>query len=1461
MTATEGKLRDYLKRTTTELHETRQRLHEAEQRWHEPIAIVAMSCRYPGGVRSPEQLWDLVAGEADAVGPFPADRGWDLDALYHPDPDHPGTSYVRQGGFLDGVADFDAAFFGISPHEALAMDPQQRLLLETCWELLERAGVDPQSLRGSQTGIFVGASALDYGGLLDPVPPELEGYLLTGVAGSVLSGRLAYTFGWDGPAITVDTACSSSLVALHLAVQSLRCQDCRLAVAGGVAVLATPAGFVALSRQRGLSPDGRCRSFAAAANGTGWSEGIGLLLLERLADAVRHGHPVLGVVRGTAINQDGASNGLMAPSGPAQERVIKAALASAGLSAGQVDAVEAHGTATPLGDPIEAAALLATYGQRRDRPLWLGSIKSNIGHSAAAAGMAGVIKMVQAMSHGALPATLHVDKPTPQVDWSAGAVSLLTRARPWPETGQPRRAGVSAFGVSGTNAHIILEAPPAAAGEPETEAATGSCMPLPWVLSAKSGSALRAQAARLRSHLNGHSTNSIGWSLATTRATFDHRAVLIGSSMAEFERGLDTLAAGQTAANLIEGVAPPGSAQAAFVFPGQGGQWAGMAASLLRSAPAFAEEIGRCAEALAPYVDWSLTEVLRGDPGAPGLESDDVLQPALWATMMALAKLWRSVGVHPAAVVGHSQGEIAAATVAGAFSHAQGARVVALRSQLLATLQGSGGMASVALPAEQVDQRWGDRVTVAAVNGPSSTTVAGDHDGLADLLAECDVIGVRARRIAVVVASHSPHMEAIRADLLAALDGIAPTAADVPFYSTVTGQVLDGRELDAAYWYRNLRETVRFADATRALLADGHTVFVEISPHPVLSMGILETIEAAGASGAVVPTLRRDHGDMGRFLASAAEAHVQGAAVNWRRTLTPTRHIDLPTYPFQSRRFWVTAKRSTAAGPNSWRYRVVWRPRSPGTAVPELRGRWLVIVPAGYEEHELVKDVVRALTEHGAEAEVTGDVSGPSAGIVSLLALADTPHPDYPGLSHGLAATLDLVRRAGSVLWVVTKGAIAATEQDQIGDPALARFWGLGRIIAAEYPHVWGGLIDLPSRLGTQARAELARALAAAPGAEDELAIRNRGAFASRLVRAAHQVPVWKPSGTVLVTNGAGPHGTHVARWLIKHGADHVLLLGGSGDASFGDKVTIADANPRDCAALAALIAGHQLSAVIHTTSYLEEEESTLEAMTLDRMHRILRSVTETARIVDELTAEQELSEFVLFSSFAATFGGVGMGAYAAACAHLDAIAQRRRGLGKPGISVAWGLWAGEDRGERLAGLGVSRMPADRALDALHQDLAGDASTVLIADLDWTRLAPAYAEAARHRPLISELPELRELRGSPDPPQLAGLPASERQAVLLELVRGHVAAVLGYDTPADIAADQRLIEAGFTSLTAVELRNRLNRATGLRLPAGLVFAHPTPRDLAKRLNEAVVEQQESAERTGAGAARVSAQAR
>ena len=879
----------------------------------EPVAIVGMGCRYPGGVGDPDGFWRLLVEGVDAVGGFPVDRGWDVGSSDDPGPAGSETTYVREGGFLTDAALFDAGFFGISPREAVAMDPQQRLLLEVSWEALERAGIDPSGLRGSDTGVYVGTHGQDYPTLLSVADSAGDGFSGTGNAASVMSGRVAYTLGLEGPAVSVDTACSSSAVAVHLAAQALRSGECSMALAGGVAVMATPGAFVGFSRQGGLAADGRCKPFADAADGTGWGEGVGVLVLERLSDARRRGHQVLAVLRGSAVNQDGASNGLSAPNGPSQQRVIRQALANARLSPGEVDVVEAHGTGTTLGDPIEAQALIAAYGQDRpaDQPLRLGSVKSNIGHTMAAAGIAGIIKMVLALRYSLMPKTLHVDAPSTHVDWSAGAVQLLTEATPWPNNGRPRRAGVSSFGISGTNAHLILEeaepfellqvssADPAASGQelPAVPLAGGV---VPWLLSAKSEVALRAQAQRLAGFVVDRREVEpvvVGRALAG-RSVFAHRAVVVAGEVDGFLAGLRDVDGSPV---VVRGVAAGvGGSGVVFVFPGQGAQWVGMGVALWDAEPVFAEAMARCGEVLAPLVGWSLREVL-ADPVLLGRV--DVVQPVSWAVMVSLAQLWRSVGVVPAAVVGHSQGEIAAACVAGGLSLADGARVVVLRSRAIVALSGLGGMVSVPAPLDEVRELiggWGGDLSVAAVNGPAQVVISGTTAACEEFVRAHAGRGVR--RIAVDYASHSPQVEAIQDRLSTDLADLRPRTGEVPFYSTLEAALVDTAGLDGDYWYRNLRHQVRFAEVIQTLTEAGHRTFVEVSSHPVLAMAV----EQAGGDLVVAGTLRRDDGGRERWLRSMAALHVAGVAIDWTPALGsgPTHTVALPTYPFEHQRFW-----------------------------------------------------------------------------------------------------------------------------------------------------------------------------------------------------------------------------------------------------------------------------------------------------------------------------------------------------------------------------------------------------------------------------------------------------------------------------------------------------------------------------------------------------------------------------
>ncbi len=971
------------------------------ERSSEPIAIVGMSCRFPGGVDSPEALWQMVAEGRDVISEFPTDRGWDLAALYDPDPDARHKCYVNTGGFVDNVADFDPAFFGIAPSEALAMDPQHRMLLELSWEALERAGIDPSGLRGSATGVFAGLIVQGYGMLAE----EIEGYRLTGMTSSVASGRVSYVLGLEGPAVSVDTACSSSLVALHMAVQSLRSGECDLALAGGVTVNATPDIFVEFSRMRGLSVDGRCKAYAGAADGTGFSEGGGMLVVERLSDARRLGHPVLAVVRGSAVNQDGASNGLTAPNGPSQQRVVRAALANAGLSAAEVDVVEGHGTGTTLGDPIEAQALLATYGQDRGQPLWLGSIKSNMGHTQAAAGVAGVIKMVLAMRHELLPATLHVDEPSPHVDWSAGAVSLLTEAQPWPGE-RPRRAGVSSFGISGTNAHVIIEAVPAV----EPAHADAPALPvLPWVVSAKSAAALRAQAARLAEYVRAQGELDIadvGWTLAG-RATFEHRAVVVGGDRDRLLAGLDELAADDPAASIIRGVATP-AGKTVFVFPGQGSQTLGMGRQLHAGYPVFAEAFDAVVAELDRHLLRPLRDVIWGDDENV-LNSTEFAQPALFAVEVALFRLLESWGVRPDFVMGHSIGELSAAHVAGVLSLQNAAVLVAARGRFMQALPEGGAMIAVQATEAQVRPLLGPDVGIAAVNGPAAVVISGDHDAAVAIAERLRAEGHRVHRLSVSHAFHSPLMEPMIDEFGTVAAGLAIDKPVIPIISNLTGQPAADDFGSPEYWKCHVRDAVRFADSVRFAQSAGATRFLEVGTSSGLTAAIEETL--ADAPVVTVSALRKDRPEPVALVNAVAQGWVCGMDVDWRGALGTGHLVDLPTYAFDRRRFWLSgdgaasdaAGLGLAAGDHALLGAVVELPASGGVLLtgrlsPASQG-WLADHAVGgvvlFPGAGFVELAIRAGDEVGCgiidELNLAAPLVLPAGGSVAIQVVVDGP--------------------------------------------------------------------------------------------------------------------------------------------------------------------------------------------------------------------------------------------------------------------------------------------------------------------------------------------------------------------------------------------------------------------------------------------------------------------------------------
>lgn len=1447
----------------------------------QPIAIVGIGCRFPGGVDTHEAFLRMLREGRQSIGEIPADR-LDLQRFYDPTPRTPGKMSSRLGGYLSDIDQFDPEFFGLSPREAERMDPQQRLMLEASWEALEDAGIDALGLKGGKVGVFVGQWVADFEQRLSRHTDEFDFPMTLGTGRYALSGRISYLFGFMGPSMTLDTACSSSLVAVHLASQSLRTGESDIALAGGVNVILGPHIHIAYSQGGMMAPDGQCKFGDARADGYVRSEGGGVVALKRLEDALRDGDRIHAVVRGSAVNNDGASSGSMGrPSMEGQEAAIVAALADAQLQPLEIGYVEAHGTGTPAGDRVEIGAISAVLGRGRaaDEPLRVGSVKTNFGHTESAAGLAGLIKAVLAVREGEIAASLNYATPSTLVDWDAAPVRIASQAAPWPGSGPSRKAGVNGFGISGTNAHVIIEGPPERRAR--TAEADSSVVPL-LPLSARSEASLRRLAGRLADQLaspNAPMLTDLVAFAQTRRAALDHRAAFLATDRNDLIEALKAYAAGGDA--LAQGVADPRhAAKTALVFPGQGGQWNGMARSLLAQEPAFRESLERADAVIRREAGWSLLEQLALTPDDAGYLGDriDVVQPTLGALAIAYADWMKAAGLKVDFVVGHSMGEPAAAHVAGALSLGDALRVLCRRSALMRDLGGVGAMAMVDLPAADVSADLAgleDKVSIAAVNSARATVISGDKACVADLVAKFNARGVFSRLINVDVASHSPHMEAPARALRTELADLKPQAATTPFASAVLGRMAAGEGLDADYWARNLREPVQFAQALAVLAEQGVDLFLELSPHPVLSPSIEQSAAGSDRRVTVACCGRREEGERAHLIGALAKLWCGGAQVDFARgDASPEPAVDFPLYPWTRRRLWVDAadiartgaadiaKRPADVEAREWIFQTLWR-ELPDAPTPDATGGdWLLI---GADD-----GLSQALGGLGAAVEVASlnaldarlsTLSGKSPSNILIVAPQGEAAAFLP-----LRAAKALPPGVATRLWFVTRDGQSPRPGRRL-DIDHAALAGAARVLADERPETWGGVLDLPSN----ADADDLRAAAAwllAPQGEDLAAVRDGRLHVPRLTPVTDTQGArlsWRADASYLLTGGLGGVGLAVARAMAEEGARRLILMSRRGLPPRRDWAKTDPASPAG-ERIAAVRALESLGVSVHCPAVDVADEQAVAAFLADYAAEgwpPIRGVVHLAgvldrRLIDETDLAQfegavagklngartldrllpDLDCFVLFSSTTTLMPQTGIAAYVAANAGLEALALDRRARGVPAIAIAWGQWRGgmlaDPSGQAViaeqARMGVGSFAAERGANLFSWAAAQPNPVIAVAPIDWR--AYGQARATRNEPLLKELK-----RSAGGVAQENGATAADTVADMLAVVREAVARVMHFQID-EVEPTKEFGAMGLTSLLALELRNRLERALGRSLSATLAWNYPTVVSLAAHLSEA-----------------------
>ncbi len=1433
------------------------------------VAIVGIGCRFPGGVKDPAGFWRLLADGVDAISRIPADR-FDVNHFFDSRPATPGRIMSDRGGFLDGLREFDADFFGISPREAERLDPQQRLLLETAWEALEDAGQDVRGLEGTTTGVYVGQWVSDFESRLFADPESVDFYMTMGSGRYASSGRISYALGLRGPSLTLDTACSSSLAAVHLGVRSIREGESSLVLAGGVNLILQPQITIAYSQPRMMAADGHCKFGDASGDGYVRSEGAGMVVLKALDRALADGDRIYAVIRGSAINNDGRTSGTLGrPSRLGQEELLRAAYRDAAISPGRVGYVEAHGTGTRAGDPVELGALNTVLAEDRPagRPLIVGSVKTNIGHTEAAAGVAGLIKAALALHHGRIPASLHCREPNPKIEWDVLPLEVARQAHDWPDAAS-RVAGVTSFGIGGSNAHVVLEAAPSVSRE------AGQLGPLVMPLSARTAAALTARVASVAAWLRTSGADPVDACHTAARLTaLEHRAAFVAPDADTLLNALDAFVRGDAGA--ITGMVDPAvRPKVAFVVPGQGGQWAGMARELMRSDATFRATIEACDAAITEVAPWSLVAQLAMEQSDPRwlLDRIDVIQPALVAVAIAYAAWWRARGLVPDAVVGHSMGEVGAAYLAGAIDLRTAMHLICRRSALMHRTAGQGAMALLELTVDEARARLvghEDRVTVAVSNSPRSTVISGDPGTVKAIVAAAELDGVFSRLVKVDVASHSPQMEPLAAEQAADFAHLAPAGTRVPLYSSVLARRTEGRELGGRYWGRNLREPVRFADTITAMMADGIDVFIELGPHPVLKPALEQTGQAEGRSIAVVACGARDEDSGLTLLHALASAWAGGAPVSLRRG--GGRHVSLPAYPWQREHHWVEVaevQNGNRARPRvaldatlrSWIYRMQWAPFTPGDA-SGAEQRWLVVGPA-----EGSRALGRAAASAGAEVETTtletltdtlrGLASeGRVPSVVAVLA-DDAASPWVP---LDVARTLIAQRFVMPPrVWFVTRGAHAVVGGDAARIRlAHAALWGAALVVGQEHPEFRCGLVDLEAGATIDASGEMLVRVVRA-GVEDQVALRADGARARRLAPATLEQQGTAPAikGPWLITGGLGDVGLLLARQLADAGARRVILMGrtplpprsewnGTLDderlarrvaavrelESRGVAVHLAPVDVADPVALESVLRQYAAEAwppirgVIHAAAILRNQ--LIDRMDRSAFDEVVRTKLESAVTLDRLLPD--VDAFVLLSSIASFIPQPGKSSYAAACAGLDALAEQRRARGGHALTIQWGVWQGtglisDESGER----GVEEM-RKHGIDAftpaqgvtIFEALVtrGTEGTVAVLPADWVtwRDARRGHSSTIALDLIADAPV--STSGGPD------APAGDRvriERVVREAI-GHVLKV----APARIDPRRTLGAMGLNSLLAMELRNRLEASLGRALSATIAYNHPT----------------------------------